>query len=247
MNQPLEINNLKGLIFDYGGTIDTGGNHWGRVLWHAYEQLGVAVSHDSFKEAYVYAERWLATHPVIDPSHTFRQTLESKLSIELKYLTDNNLWAATTDERLQTAQRLLENLYTGVQKAVDGSRRVLLQLAETYPLVLVSNFYGNIHTVLREFQLDTLFGQVIESAVVGVRKPDPRIFTLGVEALKLQPEETLVVGDSYRKDILPAAAAGCHSAWIKGEQWEDEPFDESVPDMIISNLNELLTLITTNK
>lgn len=25
-----------GYIFDYGGTLDTGGQHWVMALWHAY-------------------------------------------------------------------------------------------------------------------------------------------------------------------------------------------------------------------
>ena len=83
---------------------------------------------------------------------------------------------------------------------------------------------------------------MIESAVVGVRKPDPQIFTLGVKALGIKPEEAVVVGDSYDKDIMPAKAAGCRAVWLKGEGWTDETHDESLPDAIISDLGRLLTL-----
>ena len=62
---------------------------------------------------------------------------------------------------------------------------VLKELSEKYPLVLVSNFYGNVETVLKDFGIDTYFKEIIESAVVGVSKPDPKIFSLGVEALGL--------------------------------------------------------------
>ena len=47
---------IKALIFDYGGTLDTAGCHWGKVLWHAYQRMNVPVSEDAFREAYVYAE-----------------------------------------------------------------------------------------------------------------------------------------------------------------------------------------------
>ena len=70
--------------------------------------------------------------------------------------------------------------------------------------MLVSNFYGNIEVVLKEFNLDGIFQEIVESAVVKVRKPDPRIYQLGVEALQLPPENIVVVGDSYDKDIVPA-------------------------------------------
>jgi putative hydrolase of the HAD superfamily len=107
-------------------------------------------------------------------------------------------------------------------------------------MVLVSNFYGNIATVLREFSLDGIFQQIVESAVVGIRKPDPRIFTLGVEALDLAPSDVVVVGDSIDKDIIPARQAGCHTVWFKGEGWTSDPVDESAADRIITNLTELL-------
>lgn len=71
-------------------------------------------------------------------------------------------------------------------------------------------------TVLKDFGIDGYFKKIIESAVVGVRKPDPKIFTLGVEALGFKPEEVLVFGDSYSKDIIPAEKAGCQVMWIKG-------------------------------
>ena len=45
---------IKGFIFDYGGTLDTRGNHWGKVLWHGYERTGVPVGEQDFRDAYVY-------------------------------------------------------------------------------------------------------------------------------------------------------------------------------------------------
>mgnify|MGYP006902873094 FL=1 len=27
---------IKGYLFDYGGTLDTAGCHWGRFIWHGY-------------------------------------------------------------------------------------------------------------------------------------------------------------------------------------------------------------------
>ena len=93
-------------------------------------------------------------------------------------------------------------------------------------MVLVSNFYGNIESVLRAYNLLHYFPTIIESAVVGVRKPDPAIFALGVEALGLKPEEVLVVGDSLSKDIAPATSLGCATAWIEGRGWfHEEPSD----------------------
>lgn len=217
----------RAYIFDYGGTLDTGGRHWSRVLWKAWQQAGVPVSEEQFREAYVFAERMLGSHPIVKPDYTFRQTLSEKLRIEL---------AQAGFEAYHDT--VLEMVYEQTLRHVTHSREVLQQLQ--LPMVLVSNFYGNMPTVLREFRLDHLFRQVIESAVVGIRKPDPRIFMLGVEALGLLPEQVAVVGDSMEKDILPARQAGCRTVWLRGEQWTNAPVDESLPDLIITDLKELL-------
>ena len=53
----------------------------------------------------------------------------------------------------------------------------------------------------------------------------------------------LVVGDSFSKDVVPAKAVGCKVAWLKGEGWGNEEIDETLPDVIITDLPELLSYV----
>ena len=227
---------IKGFIFDYGGTLDTGGQHWGKVIWHAYERQQVPVSEEAFRDAYVHAERTLGKNPIIQPDFTFYKTIENKIRIQLEYLQEKNDVSSVSFY----LKPLTDSLYEATVKETAKSREVLLQLKQQYPMVLVSNFYGNIATVLKEFKLDGIFDTIIESAVVGVRKPDPQIFTLGVEALGMQPDEVVVVGDSMDKDIIPAGKAGCHTVWFKGEGWTNDPVDESPAGKVITDLTQIL-------
>ena len=229
----------KGYIFDYGGTLDTAGCHWGKMIWHAYERQHVPVEEAAYREAYVYAERTLGKHPIIQTDYTFRKTLEVKLRIQFDYLQECGYMNEGNFKAVSMQAAVLNDLYEAVQATVARSKTVLETLKAHYPLVLVSNFYGNISVVLEEFGLDGLFQHIVESAVVGIRKPDCRIFQLGVEALGLPAGEVVVVGDSIRKDMLPAKKAGCQTIWIKGEGWTDEPEDETVADRIINDLSEL--------
>ena len=227
---------IKGYIFDYGGTLDTGGQHWGKVIWHAYERQQVPVSEEAFREAYVHAERTLGKNPIIQPDFTFYKTIETKIRIQLEYLQEKNDVSSVS----YYLKKLTDDLYAITCRETAKSREVLLQLKQQYPMVLVSNFYGNIATVLKEFKLDGIFNTIIESAVVGVRKPDPQIFTLGVEALGMQPDEVVVVGDSMDKDIIPAGKAGCHTVWFKGEGWTNDPVDETPAGIVITDLTQIL-------
>ena len=59
----------------------------------------------------------------------------------------------------------------------------------------------------------------------------------------LPADEVLVVGDSFSKDVVPAKTVGCKVAWLKGEGWGNEEIDESVPDLIIEDLPQLLDYI----
>ena len=231
---------VKGIIFDYGGTLDTRGNHWGKVLWHAYERLQVPVTEEQFREAYVYAERTLGRNPIILPTYTFKKLLDVKLRLEMEYLFTKGYLTLDKNTYTKMELALLDDLYGQVRQTVAYSREILMQLHERYPMVLVSNFYGNIEVVLQEFHLEGLFQKIIESAVVGIRKPDPQIFQLGVDALGFAPEEIMVVGDSMSKDILPARNIGCKTAWYKGEGWTDKQEDESIPDLVINDLRDLL-------
>jgi putative hydrolase of the HAD superfamily len=70
-----------------------------------------------------------------------------------------------------------------------------------------------------------------------------------VEALRkkvlpqqIQESDVLVVGDSISKDILPAKSLGCKTAWFKGEGWKKEPVDETIPDFVITDLQDIIQL-----
>ena len=230
----------KGYIFDYGGTLDTAGCHWGKMLWHAYERQSIPVTEEQFREAYVFAERTLGKNPIIQTDYTFRKTLEVKLRIEFEYLQAKGYLCNSNFCLASMQATVLDDLYERVRTITAQSKEVLVKLKESHPLVLVSNFYGNRPVVLEEFGLSGLFNTVVESAVVGIRKPDTRIFQLGVDALGLPPEEITVVGDSISKDIAPARRLGCQTVWIKGEGWTDQPEDTSMADRIISDLTEII-------
>lgn len=229
-----------GYLFDFGGTIDTNGCHWGKMLWHGYQRQNIPISEEDFRKAYVYAERTLGRAPIIQSDYTFKKTLSIKLRIEFEYLQEKGLVGTGNFNIASEQSSILNDLYSRVVETTSKAREVLLKLKENHPLVLVSNFYGNMNVVLEEFGLSDIFNKVIESAVVGVRKPDPAIFKLGIDALGLPVSDITYVGDSFDKDIVPANKLGLHTVWIKGEQWDDTQHDETVPDKIITDFSQLL-------
>ena len=230
------MDNVKGIIFDYGGTLDTNGVHWFHIFRKVYAKHLPQIAEEQLREAYVYGERYLATHRVVEPGDDFLAMLEKKVAIQL-----SQLHVESEDLKVKIAG----DCDALVRANMGGTCEVLASLLPKYPMALVSNFYGNIHAVLRSYGLDGYFKEVMESAVVGVRKPDPQIFALGVEALGLKPGEVVVVGDSYGKDIRPAHSLGCRTVWLKGLGWsdKDEPADCSCADHVITALSQVLEVI----
>ena len=196
---------IKGILIDFGGTIDSDGIHWFNAFSDAYAMVA-DVPKDLLWDAYVNTERTLGRNPIIKPTDTFCKTLQTKIALQTEYLQSKGITITAQDT-------ILDTCYNKVVKHISTVSKPALERIKL-PMVLVTNFYGNMHTVLAEFGLDQLFKDVIESAVVGVRKPDPEIFRLGVKALGLEPQETIMIGDSQEKDIIPAQSLGCHTIQI---------------------------------
>ena len=236
------MSSIKGVIFDYGGTIDTNGIHWGEVIAAQYIEAGIEIGRELYRNAYVHGERTLAKHPIIAPEDTFHTLLRKKIAIQFEYLrteTGSQLFTA------ELAQTVADRCYDKVKKTIATSRAIVEELSKQYPMVLVTNFYGNMPVVLKEFGLDGYFKTIIESSIVGIRKPDPALFALGVKALQLPAEEVVVIGDSYRKDIHPSSTLGCRTVWLKNICWEEEPIiEDHSPTAIIDNISQLPDIIT---
>ena len=230
---------MKGYLFDYGGTLDTAGCHWGKFIWHGYERCLVPVAWEDFREVYVLTERKLGKGEDILPSFTFRKTLETKLRMQLSFLRERQ--ALPQEYQAEEAlAALLDDLYGEVRRQMDVSRQVLRKLSERAPVALVSNFYGNLPTVVEEMRIADCFQTVVESAAVGIRKPAPQLFQLALERLGLQAEETIVVGDSLKNDILPARSLGCQAAWLKGEGWNNDDYTPPAGTREITSLTQLV-------
>ncbi len=236
-------NNIRGIIFDYGGTIDSRGVHWNWIIWDGYQQAQVPITLEQFREAYVFAERELAKVRHILPSDNFLQLLRKKMVIELQYVAQQGWTQATQQQFDEWAESIAQHCYREAQESIAEAMPVLESLSKQFPLMLVSNFYGNIDEVVRDLGIRHFFKGIIESAVVGIRKPNPTLFRLGVDALELSADQVLVVGDSLKKDILPAHSLGCATAWMQGPGWtedENDAIDIPADTCRLTSLTQLL-------
>ena len=85
--------------------------------------------------------------------------------------------------------------------------------------------------------LRSYFGTVVISREVFVRKPDPRIFAMALDRLKVTTADAVFVGDTPKTDIAGAHAAGMKAIWLNRDNLP--PQDSIVPDATLGSLSKL--------
>lgn len=92
---------------------------------------------------------------------------------------------------------------------VDGLAETMDQLDVRGIIAgVISNSDGRLEDRLAEIGIRDRFDFVLDSAVVGVSKPEPRIFELALEASGLPPSKAAYVGDYYEVDVVGARSVG---------------------------------------
>src|SRR5262245_38434023 len=90
----------------------------------------------------------------------------------------------------------------GLWNRPDPAAPAALRLVKEAGLIagVISNSNGSVRSILEETGLAPDLDFIIDSAVVGVEKPDPRIFRHGLERARLAPESAFYIGDLYSVD-----------------------------------------------
>ena len=116
----------------------------------------------------------------------------------------------------------------GVPPAVHDESHLWCRVAPGHPggarslrarglrLGVVSNSDGRVEEALVAAGLRECFDVVLDSALVGVEKPDPTIFRAALAALGVAAAEALYVGDLYQVDVVGARAAGMEGCCSSG-------------------------------
>ena len=102
-------------------------------------------------------------------------------------------------------QHLRRNIWcrvgAGVEAALGRLRAAGIRLA------VVSNSEGTVEAMLNEAGLGRYLDTVVDSWVVGVAKPDPRIFQIALDRLGADPQSAVMLGDVPAIDMEGARAA----------------------------------------
>lgn len=182
---------IKGIIFDFGGVFNNA-HETMEGFSVAAQQLGYT-SQELYDLLYSGAA-WQA-------AKMGRMTTDAywrHIMVELDRDSNGDLRAFRAE------------LFTGEQLNAEVVG-IAEQLHERYPLALLSNATDELESLLEhEFGIHHLFDVVINSAAVGVAKPDPAAYHLAVDGLGFATHEVLFIDDKPR-NITAAEALGIPS------------------------------------
>ena len=144
------------------------------------------------------------------------------------------------------AEKITESfmhLHPRIDAPIDGAKKVVETLSKKLTLGVITN--GD--KVTQSEKLETIgvkdrFESLIFSEEVGIRKPDPGIFTHAAKEVGLDPGNCLYVGDSYKADIQGGEKGGMKTCWFRSRE-QRNPLQDATPDFEIRSLKELLDLV----
>jgi putative hydrolase of the HAD superfamily len=185
------VPDARAVIFDWGGVMEALPTEADVAAW----------------------ERRLALAPGVLPQVLWGDVWRK---LEVGAITDEDYAQHITDELglpdHEAALHFLQTFYTSdrFNQAVIGAARVL---RGRYQVAVLSNAFPTQSEVIREqhgIDVHAEFDVYVNSAEVGLSKPDPSIYRLTLERLGVAPEQAIFLDDSLR-NVDAARQVGIHA------------------------------------
>jgi epoxide hydrolase-like predicted phosphatase len=230
---------MNAVLFDFGGTLDTNGIHWSEKFRTAYNDANLKIRLEDFNEAYVNAEPEM--YKKVRKEDDFFTTIHKQAFLQLNYLEKNKNYSFP-GTAVAASKNIAEKCYSDVLNVIKDVKELLTDLKKDYKLGVISNFYGNLDAALESLGILKYFDITVDSSIAGIAKPDARLYGLAIEKLNVLPNNTVVVGDSYERDIKPAKMLNCGTIWLDVSSWT-KPQETNAADFIIKDIMEIKGII----
>lgn len=124
-------------------------------------------------------------------------------------------------------------LFEGVEDYLEGHR------SQGGKVCVLTDLTAHIqYRKIKKLDLHKHLDFLVTSEEAGIEKPHPYMFTKALQKLGCSPEEALMIGDSWSKDIQGANAMGIPSIWIN-HHGEERFLQESITE--VSRFEEINT------
>ncbi|MDE0300566.1 MAG: HAD family hydrolase [Candidatus Poribacteria bacterium] len=218
---------IQAILFDFGGTLDGNGLHWRERACRFIQSKFPHVS----REEFVQADRASVAKFVASgdgPRCSLRQTAGAIFTGIYEGLELN--------PRIRDV--FLDDFCRDAEQWLHQNRQWLESLRTDYQLGVISNNFGNTKGWCDDYSLSPLLDVIVDSTVVGIKKPDGGIFRTAMTELGVSADEAIYVGDTYLDDMVGAKSVGMWTAWLVGDQ-PDTCQESPAADFRLSMLKDL--------
>lgn len=124
-------------------------------------------------------------------------------------MTRNEFWQAFKQQlALETSEDELEEKWISGYYLNEGTKKLIRELSPQYGIYYLSdNVQERIDIIERKYHFLSLFKDGVFSHLVGVRKPNPKIYELALAKAQTEPEETVFIDDKA-SSLEPARQLG---------------------------------------
>jgi FMN phosphatase YigB (HAD superfamily) len=235
---------MRAILFDFGGTLDFP-RHWlDRFVAH-YRAAGAELERCVFDRAFTIATQEAYTRSATLRNYSLSQLVGFLVELQFKYLADGAVCSRLpiAPPRGQQIRELVTRIRDSfVAESALGfamARPLLAALARCFKLAVVSNFYGNLDRVVTEAGFGPSVSVTADSGLLGLYKPDPRIFAISLSKLGVEPQDAMMVGDSILKDCAPAHELGMKTVWLRHCEFNRSVAPSELVDFTIDSLEQM--------
>ena len=201
---------IDALLFDAGGTLFDLRPSKEEVFYKLLTKRGFAVDYDRVLALSVKADRMFDTETAnLDGVNddAFWIKYDNYVLDSLGFTGDRDAFSRDLSTEFQ---KIIPNVSSWVE--YPDAKPLLDDLVDReFRLGIISNATDLVRKVLDNLRFTKYFETIVVSAEVGVRKPDPRIFQIGVDSLKVMPNRAIYIGDRFAIDVQGASKAGLNA------------------------------------
>ena len=152
------------------------------------------------------------------------------------------------EAKLKQALQTRLNLSIRSMVPKPGATETIARLkSDGYKIALISDCSSEAPMIWQGTPLAPLFDVTIFSCEVGMKKPDPRIYRLATERMKMEPQDCIYIGDGSSHELTGAREAGMYAVLIRDPGEVVDPHfierEDNWDGPKISYLREVLNLV----
>ncbi|KAJ2390478.1 Haloacid dehalogenase-like hydrolase domain-containing protein 3 [Coemansia sp. RSA 2559] len=239
------LSHVKLITFDLFDTLYTPAEPVGRTYARPLWQHGYKVSEESMAKAFLRAFKEIHhTHPNYGRSAQMASRKWWATVIDTTWRHAAGINNEPTGTLVAAREALIDN-FNSVRgyRMFDEVPRVLGYLRRKgLKLGVISNMDEGADCVLRDLGIREYFDFVLKSVVVGVEKPNPKMFEIAISAVNVQAYDALHVGDSEKNDYVAAKSIGMQAILINRGPTAAS-LASQYPEKYISSLDHLLKIV----